>query len=116
MLVDLEMSLAAIFPIGFAIAVGVITETGAKAVVDWQIYDLFIGKPSVPVAANHRHWVLIGMDRPMGDAGAVTAKDVEVDDQTGRLGASGEGTGCKGVSECVPAGCGDLSGHSAAGE
>src|SRR5947209_7122095 len=56
------------------------------------------------------------MDRPMGDTAAIAAKDVEVDDQTRRLGASGEGTGCKGVPECVPAGCGDLSGHSAAGE
>src|SRR5882762_7971657 len=103
MLVGLEVSLAAMFAICFAVAVGVMTETRAKAVVDRQIGDLLIGKPSVAVAAYHRHRVIWVAVNGLMHQRHITAdrKDIEVN------GEKAAAIVVERVSERVPAGGGD---------
>src|SRR5438132_8672257 len=85
-----------------AVTVALAAETGPEAVVDRQIRDLLDDEPSVPVAPDHRHRVLIGADRPVRDALPLT-EDVEVDDQARRLWASREEPGPERVPKDVPA-------------
>src|SRR5437773_2280365 len=103
MLMELEVSLAAMFPVCLAIAVRVMTETGAKAVVDGQIGDLLIGKPSITVAANHRHPVIwVAVNRQMQQRHTTAdRKDIEVN------GENAAAIVVERVSERVPAGGGD---------
>src|ERR1700687_3728478 len=105
-LVEVEVGLMGVFPLGLAIAVSLVAKAGPQAVIDGQVRDFLNHDPAVAIAADARH-SMAGLNRPVRDESpSALLENIEID-------CEAAGIIPEGVSKGVPAGDGDNHRQSA---